>query len=93
MTATFQAAVFVVCPVHRLGRFAPFSLCCRIGGFQPPFFVVGLQPTMVGWLRHTGLRSFHELHPVLSCGRLTACAAGEGNFPDGLSFQTDGLSF
>ena len=25
---------------------------------------------------HTGLRSFHELHPVLGCGRLTACACG-----------------
>ena len=27
------------------------------GGFQAAVFVVGLQPTMVGWLRHTGFRS------------------------------------
>ena len=30
----------------------------------------------VGVGGYTGLRSFHELHPVLGCGRLTACAMG-----------------
>ena len=30
----------------------------------------------IGVVACTGLRSFHELHPVLGCGRLTACACG-----------------
>ena len=35
-TATFQAARLCSTPLHRLGRFAPFNLCYKIGGFQPP---------------------------------------------------------
>ena len=58
---------FVGCSVHRLGRFAPFSLCCRLAALWAVVFVVGLQPTICMFVVTQG---FVRLRLTTPCAKL-----------------------